>query len=65
MYPLGIVVAVVKVNLRVPVVVARPGTWSVEALNTPACTLLTMPEAVAGMSALGGDILSTNKPRLL
>ncbi len=47
MDPLGIVVAVVKVNVRVPVVVARPGTWSVDLLNTVACTLLTAPGAVA------------------
>ena len=65
MTPLGIVVAVVKVKLRVPVVVARPGTWSVAALKTAACTLLTAPEAVAVTSALGGDILSNRFPRLL
>jgi hypothetical protein len=47
MDPLGIVVAVVKVNVRVPVVVARPGTWSVDLLNTVASTLLTAPGAVA------------------
>ena len=65
MTPLGIVVAVVKVNVRVPVVVAKPGTWSVAALKTAACTLLTAPEAVAVTRALGGDILSTRFPRLL
>lgn len=58
-------VAVVKVNLRVPVVVAKPGTWSVVALNTPACTLLTAPEVVADTSAPDEDTLSTMKPRLL
>jgi len=55
----------VKVNVRVPVVVARPGTWSVALLNTAACTLLTAPEAVAVMSAAGADVLSTRFPRLL
>jgi hypothetical protein len=65
MDPLGIVVAVVKVSVRVPVVVARPGTWSVDLLNTAACTLLTAPGAVAVMSAALPDVLSTSKPRLL
>ena len=62
---MGIVVAVVKVNVRVPVVVARPGTWSVDLLNTAASTLLTAPGAVAVMSAALPDVLSTSKVRLL
>jgi len=64
MYPLGIVVAVVKVNVSVPVVVAKPGTWSVDLLNTAACTLLTALEAVAVMSAALPEVLSTRPPRL-
>ena len=55
----------VKVNVRVPVVVTRPGTWSVDLLNTAACTLLTAPEAVAVTSAALPDVLSTRFPRLL
>lgn len=55
-------VVVVKVNLRVPVVAARPGVWSVEALKAAACTLVIEPK-VAATSVPGEDALSTTLPR--
>lgn len=64
MLPAGSVVTVVKVNLRVPVVVAKPGTWSPAEPKTAAPTADTAPVAVAEVSVALDDTESTGKPKL-
>jgi len=59
MVPLGSSVAVVKPNVRVPVVAVKPGTWSVGLLKTAAVTALTAPCALAETRVPPPDIRST------